>query len=186
MRPSRLRNAFKGKRRSELDCTFGIEYGQGSLEPKRVLLSTVLWVSFPKCKFCFARCINYVGSAGDVIKTVRVIVVGLPGFEPGTSCTPSKRASQAAPQPELPSVAPATRVIQKSRGSRSITDWCGYRSHKRDGRTCSRIKRTAAATRSALSRACVPSGNSVMSSNPVRIPCPLSNPRRLTAHHAMP
>ena len=28
-------------------------------------------------------------------------MVGLPGFEPGTSCTPSKRASQAAPQPEL-------------------------------------------------------------------------------------
>src|ERR1700733_5476439 len=27
-------------------------------------------------------------------------LVGLPGFEPGTSCTPSKRASQAAPQPE--------------------------------------------------------------------------------------
>ena len=33
-------------------------------------------------------------------------MVGLPGFEPGTSCTPSKRASQAAPQPEdLTSVA---------------------------------------------------------------------------------
>src|SRR5208283_1226203 len=32
-------------------------------------------------------------------------LVGLPGFEPGTSCTPSKRASQAAPQPETPSVA---------------------------------------------------------------------------------
>ncbi len=28
-------------------------------------------------------------------------LVGLPGFEPGTSCTPSKRASQAAPQPEF-------------------------------------------------------------------------------------
>ncbi len=27
-------------------------------------------------------------------------MVGLPGFEPGTSCTPSKRASQAAPQPD--------------------------------------------------------------------------------------
>ena len=27
-------------------------------------------------------------------------LVGLPGFEPGTSCTPSKRASQAAPQPD--------------------------------------------------------------------------------------
>jgi hypothetical protein len=36
------------------------------------------------------------------------LMVGLPGFEPGTSCTPSKRASQAAPQPEstiLPHVA---------------------------------------------------------------------------------
>ncbi len=31
-------------------------------------------------------------------------MVGLPGFEPGTSCTPSKRASQAAPQPETSSV----------------------------------------------------------------------------------
>src|SRR5580658_4793105 len=28
------------------------------------------------------------------------VMVGLPGFEPGTSCTPSKRASQAAPQPD--------------------------------------------------------------------------------------
>ena len=28
-------------------------------------------------------------------------LVGPPGFEPGTSCTPSKRASQAAPRPEL-------------------------------------------------------------------------------------
>ena len=27
-------------------------------------------------------------------------LVGLAGFEPTTSCTPSKRASQAAPQPE--------------------------------------------------------------------------------------
>jgi hypothetical protein len=32
-------------------------------------------------------------------------LVGLPGFEPGTSCTPSKRASQAAPQPETISIA---------------------------------------------------------------------------------
>ena len=31
---------------------------------------------------------------------VKGLMVGLPGFEPGTSCTPSKRASQAAPQPE--------------------------------------------------------------------------------------
>src|SRR5579863_425567 len=28
-------------------------------------------------------------------------LVGPPGFEPGTSCTPSKRASQAAPRPEF-------------------------------------------------------------------------------------
>ena len=28
-------------------------------------------------------------------------MVGLPGFEPGTSCTPSKRASQAALQPDF-------------------------------------------------------------------------------------
>src|ERR1700746_3442141 len=27
-------------------------------------------------------------------------MVGPPGFEPGTSCTPSKRASQAAPRPD--------------------------------------------------------------------------------------
>ena len=40
-------------------------------------------------------------------------LVGPPGFEPGTSCTPSKRASQAAPRPELPSVAPAVCRIQK-------------------------------------------------------------------------
>jgi hypothetical protein len=36
------------------------------------------------------------------IYRIRLIgLVGLPGFEPGTSCTPSKRASQAAPQPEF-------------------------------------------------------------------------------------
>ena len=38
-------------------------------------------------------------------KSLRYLV-GLPGFEPGTSCTPSKRASQAAPQPECISLAP--------------------------------------------------------------------------------
>jgi hypothetical protein len=32
------------------------------------------------------------------------VLVGLAGFEPTTSCTPSKRASQAAPQPDLSSV----------------------------------------------------------------------------------
>ncbi len=32
--------------------------------------------------------------------TLRKTLVGPPGFEPGTSCTPSKRASQAAPRPE--------------------------------------------------------------------------------------
>ncbi len=31
-------------------------------------------------------------------------LVGPPGFEPGTSCTPSKRASQAAPRPDLKSL----------------------------------------------------------------------------------
>jgi hypothetical protein len=29
-----------------------------------------------------------------------LVLVGPPGFEPGTSCTPSKRASQAAPRPD--------------------------------------------------------------------------------------
>lgn len=29
-----------------------------------------------------------------------VKLVGMPGFEPGTSCTPSRRASQAALHPE--------------------------------------------------------------------------------------
>jgi hypothetical protein len=41
-------------------------------------------------------------------------LVGLPGFEPGTSCTPSKRASQAAPQPETPSVAHALILARSS------------------------------------------------------------------------
>ena len=39
-------------------------------------------------------------------------LVGLPGFEPGTSCTPSKRASQAAPQPESPKI---TRLEREQR-----------------------------------------------------------------------
>ena len=60
------------------------------------------------------------------------------------------------------------------------------RSHKCEGRTCARIIRAAAATKSALSRAGLPSGSSLTSSNPVRIPCPLASPRRFTAQHAMP
>jgi hypothetical protein len=32
---------------------------------------------------------------------LKALLVGPPGFEPGTSCTPSKRASQAAPRPEV-------------------------------------------------------------------------------------
>ena len=43
-------------------------------------------------------------------------LVGLPGFEPGTSCTPSRRASQAAPQPDdliltIHSSAPGPRAL---------------------------------------------------------------------------
>ena len=40
-------------------------------------------------------------------------MVGLPGFEPGTSCTPSKRASQAALQPEGSSLAQFARSMGK-------------------------------------------------------------------------
>src|SRR5205823_13560975 len=36
----------------------------------------------------------------DWLETLKWLV-GPPGFEPGTSCTPSKRASQAAPRPEM-------------------------------------------------------------------------------------
>jgi hypothetical protein len=43
------------------------------------------------------------GSGSKSLKNL----VGLPGFEPGTSCTPSKRASQAALQPESPSLHPS-------------------------------------------------------------------------------
>ena len=55
------------------------------------------WCASRRNWTCFAG-----GSCG--CKYLRNLV-GLPGFEPGTSCTPSKRASQAAPQPETPSVA---------------------------------------------------------------------------------
>src|SRR5712672_1586848 len=36
----------------------------------------------------------------ELYETTWGLMVGLPGFEPGTSCTPSKRASQAAPRPD--------------------------------------------------------------------------------------
>jgi integrase/recombinase XerD len=36
----------------------------------------------------------------EVLERKRGFLVGPPGFEPGTSCTPSKRASQAAPRPD--------------------------------------------------------------------------------------
>jgi hypothetical protein len=35
-----------------------------------------------------------------LVLQLKELLVGPPGFEPGTSCTPSKRASQAAPRPE--------------------------------------------------------------------------------------
>jgi hypothetical protein len=41
----------------------------------------------------------------EVIENKGDLLVGPPGFEPGTSCTPSKRASQAAPRPEVFSLA---------------------------------------------------------------------------------
>ena len=44
-------------------------------------------------------------------------LVGPPGFEPGTSCTPSKRASQAAPRPErlsVPHPFPAAAEVSRS------------------------------------------------------------------------
>jgi hypothetical protein len=46
-------------------------------------------------------------------KSLRYLV-GLPGFEPGTSCTPSKRASQAAPQPECISLAPHRKFTRRA------------------------------------------------------------------------
>jgi hypothetical protein len=49
------------------------------------------WTPFGLQKLGFPCCDGY--------KSMRNLV-GLPGFEPGTSCTPSKRASQAAPQPD--------------------------------------------------------------------------------------
>ena len=42
---------------------------------------------------------NATGKNAGVSKCLKRLV-GPPGFEPGTSCTPSKRASQAAPRPE--------------------------------------------------------------------------------------
>ena len=61
-------------------------------------------------------------------------MVGLPGFEPGTSCTPSKRASQAAPQPECNSLAPRRKLTPDSR-VRSSPRY--HRHMERDGiRTC--------------------------------------------------
>jgi hypothetical protein len=36
--------------------------------------------------------------------------VGVPGFEPGTSCPPDKRANQAAPHPVRPLNFISTRV----------------------------------------------------------------------------
>ncbi len=44
-------------------------------------------------------------------------LVGPPGFEPGTSCTPSKRASQAAPRPELFSVHRTPTAVLRRSGS---------------------------------------------------------------------
>ena len=42
-----------------------------------------------------------------------VFLVGPPGFEPGTSCTPSKRASQAAPRPEVFSLTQTGRLAAR-------------------------------------------------------------------------
>ena len=57
--------------------------------------------TFVKLNFCQ----NEFTSISDQIRLFRITsgakpLVGPPGFEPGTSCTPSRRASQAAPRPE--------------------------------------------------------------------------------------
>src|SRR5262252_10212497 len=74
-----------------------------------------------------------------VCKSLRGLV-GLPGFEPGTSCTPSKRASQAAPQPEslsynysyFPACAAASTLAwalyMASKASAGSTSTCGLAS----------------------------------------------------------
>ena len=43
-----------------------------------------------------------IGRTLNRVPSLELFLVGPPGFEPGTSCTPSKRASQAAPRPDAP------------------------------------------------------------------------------------
>jgi hypothetical protein len=53
----------------------------------------------------FGPCEVSVGIAVGTIRTENALYqfpVGAPGFEPGASCTPCKRASRAAPRPDLP------------------------------------------------------------------------------------
>ena len=102
--------------------------------------------------------------------------------ETGRAAKPSREASQA---------------VVLTRGVCSVSANDDAESNETDGGSapngsqrkrpaCAWITRTAARTKSALSRAWVPSGSNVTSSRPVRIPCPLSSARWLTAQLAMP
>ena len=46
------------------------------------------------------------------------VSVGVPGFEPGTSCPPDKRANQAAPHPEVFTLAKS----EQSRDLQTVQD----------------------------------------------------------------
>src|SRR5689334_736376 len=61
-----------------------------------------------------------------------LVLVGPPGFEPGTSCTPSKRASQAAPRPELSYF---TRFLVRNLPMFGSIEFPGQRAYSEDGLT---------------------------------------------------
>src|SRR5262249_35594125 len=107
-------------------------------------------------------------------------LVGLPGFEPGTSCTPSKRASQAAPQPEslsynysyFPACAAASTLAWAlyiaSKASAGSTSTCGLASCSWARRRSSRALATSIS--SAFSTSCA-STRTLSGSTSTKPPC---------------
>jgi hypothetical protein len=64
----------------------------------------------PSCEIFAAQLGRNMDAEPDS-EAVSGLVIGVPGFEPGTSCPPDKRANQAAPHPVSHTISSAARRV---------------------------------------------------------------------------